>query len=71
MTPRLLRPALAFLAMAALGACAQSPLYDTRAIAGGTRDEVPRDGNGEPMLGAVRPIPAGSLALTQPKPVAP
>lgn len=71
MTPRFLRSALALACVAALGACAQSPLYGTKAVAGGTRDEVPRDGNGEPILGAIRPIPAGSLALTQPKPVAP
>nr|WP_295660840.1 hypothetical protein [Polymorphobacter sp.] len=68
MTPRFLASALALAAAAVLGACAQSPLYDGKAVAGGTHDEVPRDGNGEPMLGAVRPIPAGSLALAQPKP---
>jgi hypothetical protein len=67
MTPRF----LVLAAAALLGSCAQSPLYDTQAVAGGTRDEVPRDGNGEPMLGAIRPIPAGSLAIVAPKPVAP
>ncbi len=70
MTPRFLT-ALALTAAAIVGGCAQSPLYGTKAVAGGTRDEVPRDGNGEPMLGSVRPVPAGSLALSQPKPVAP
>ena len=64
MTPRF----LVLAAVALLGACAQSPLYDTRAVAGGTRDEVPRDGNGEPMLGSVRPVPAGSLAVVAPRP---
>lgn len=71
MTPRFLVPALALALAAWLGACAQSPLYGTKAVAGGTRDEVPRDGNGEPMLGATRPVPASSLVLSQPRPVAP
>ena len=63
MTPRF----LVLAAVALLGACAQSPLYDTRSVAGATRDAVPRDGNGEPVLGAVRPIPVGTLAVV-PKP---
>lgn len=54
---------------AMLTACASSPLYDIRAVAGGTPDEIPRDGNGEPMLGAVRPIPVSALPVA--KPVAP
>lgn len=57
---------LAVLAVALLGACAQSPLYGTKAVAGGTRDEVPRDGNGEPILSAVRPVPASALAVRRP-----
>lgn len=49
------RPLLIALTIAVLtSGCAQSPLYDTARVAGGTRDEVPRDGNGEPMLSAVR-----------------
>ncbi len=48
--------ALVVLAAATAG-CAQSPLYDTGRVPGGTRDEVPRDGNGEPMLSAARPPP--------------
>jgi len=75
MTPRFLlsalAPMLALAVAAALGACAQSPLYATKAVPGGTRDEVPRDGNGEPMLGATRPVPVGSLALVQPRAVTP
>ena len=43
------------LTAATLASCAQSPLYDSARVAGGTRDEVPRDGNGEPILSAIRP----------------
>lgn len=46
---------LLVLCLAALCGCAQSPLYETSRVAGGTRDEVPRDGNGEPILSAIRP----------------
>lgn len=48
------RIALIAAAAATLTACAQSPLYETARIPGGTRDEVPRDGNGEPILSATR-----------------
>lgn len=47
--------------------CAQSPLYDAARVPGGTRDEVPRDVNGEPMMSQIRPRP--TLALLPAPPV--
>lgn len=66
MTPRIITLLILGLAPAVLPACSHAPLSDIKAVAGGTRDEVPRDGNGEPMLGAIRPVPASAMLATRP-----
>ena len=69
MTRRIITPhimAIVWGLAPALSGCSHAPLSDTKAVAGGTRDEVPRDGNGEPMLNAIRPMPASALAVARP-----
>lgn len=48
---------LALLLPLAIAACAPSPLYVGAAGAAGTTGEVPRDGQGEPVWGAIRAAP--------------
>ena len=56
------------LAPLVLAACAPSPLYVGNAHAAVSRDEVPRDGRGEPILSAIRPVP---VRAAPPSPVVP
>jgi hypothetical protein len=58
---------LVLLLLPLLAACQASPLYvGTRAV--GTGGEVPRDGNGNPIWDAIRPVPGTALP---PVPAAP
>ncbi len=53
----------------AAAACTRSPLTDPRiTLAGATRGDVPRDANGEPMLGRIKPVPPSALVPTPPPP---
>lgn len=54
-------------ALAALGAgCAPAPLYTSGGLHRGaaTWGEIPRDARGEPVWGAISPVPPGSV-MTQ------
>ena len=50
--------------------CASSPLTDSHIVLrGAKRGDIPRDGNGEPILDRVKPIP--SKAIVPPAAVPP
>ena len=58
------------LAPLVLSACAPSPLYVGNSRAAVSNEEVPRDGRGEPILSAVRPMPVNA-AVPPPSPALP
>ncbi len=76
MVRNLLPPLAGVLVMLALPGCYASPLYVQSNVHRGTVGEIPRDGNGEPMWGAVpRPLavspgpniaPAPGIPITGP-----
>jgi len=59
---------LAAIAVLTAAGCTQAPLTDPRIVLrGATRGEIPRDANGEPILGRIRPTPPN--AILPPPPV--
>lgn len=58
-------PRTVLLLLPLLAACNASPLYvGQRAV--GTGGEVPRDGNGNPIFSAIRPVPVNAVQSEPP-----
>lgn len=58
---------IVLLVAVATAACTRSPLTDPHIVLrGATRGDVPRDGNGEPILDRVRPVPQNAIVAPPP-----